>query len=144
MACSRWSAKNLCVAGDCGWRGLTYRTSAVGTCTEAVARIGKIDSRLTVLSACVVCSLPFSEQKVSDTRRIEIARIWESVSYYMPHQTADHLRAIVRAIRSLKGEGYAADADDESVRYWATKADDTRAQSAGKLVNALPLFAIST
>jgi hypothetical protein len=90
---------------------------------------------------------------------MEIARIWESVPYYMPHQTADHLRAIVRAIRSLKGEGYAADADDftndvagicachadwESVRYWATKTHETRSQSSGKIVNALPMFAIST
>jgi len=78
---------------------------------------------------------------------MEIARIWESVPYYMPHQTADHLRAIVRAIRSLKGEGYAADADDftndvagicachadwESVRYWATKTYETRVAEFGE------------
>jgi hypothetical protein len=99
------------------------------------------------ICACVVCSLPFSEQKVSNTIRVEIARIWESVPYYMPHQTADRLRAIVCAIRSLKEEGYAADADDftndaagicachadwESVRYWATKTYETRVAEFGE------------
>jgi hypothetical protein len=97
--------------------------------------------------ACVACSLPLMEQVVSDTRRMEVARIWESVPCYMPHQTADRLTAIIRAIRLLKEEGYAADADDftndaaaicachgdwESVRYWATKTYETRVAEFGE------------
>jgi hypothetical protein len=99
------------------------------------------------ICTCVVCSLPFSEQKASDTRRVEIARIWESVPYYMPHQTVGRLMAMVRAINLLKEEGYAADADDftndaagicachsnwESVQYWATKTYETRVAEFGE------------
>ena len=99
------------------------------------------------ICTCTVCSLPSSEQKASDTRRVEIARIWESVPYFMPHQTADRLRAIVRAVRLLEEESYAADADDftndaaaicachadwESVRYWATKTYETRVAEFGE------------
>jgi hypothetical protein len=99
------------------------------------------------ICSCVVCSLPLSEQKASDRRRAEIARIWESVPYYMPHQTADRLRAIVHAVHLLEEEGYAADKDDftndaaticashadwESVEYWATKTYETRVAEFGE------------
>jgi len=99
------------------------------------------------ICSCVVCSLPFSEQKASDARRVEVARIWESVPYYMPHQTADRLKAIVRAVNLLKEEGYAADADDftndaaaicachadwESAQYWATKTYEIRVAEFGE------------
>jgi hypothetical protein len=78
---------------------------------------------------------------------MEIALIWESVPLYMPHQTADRLTAIIRAIRLLEEEGYPADADDftndaaaicachgdwESVRYWATKTYETRVSEFGE------------
>jgi hypothetical protein len=97
--------------------------------------------------ACVACSLPSLEQVASDVRRMEIALIWESVPFYMPHQTADRLTVIIRAIRLLKEEGYPADADDftndaavicachgdwESVRYWATKTHETRVAEFGE------------
>ena len=97
--------------------------------------------------ACIACSLPSLEQAASDARRKEIARIWDSVPLYMPHQTADRLTAIIRAIRLLEEEGYPADADDftndaaaicachgdwESVRYWATKTYETRVAEFGE------------
>lgn len=100
------------------------------------------------ICTCVVCSLPFLEQKASDTRRVEIAHIWESFTHYMPDQTGtDRLRATVHAIRLMEQEGYDADADDftrdaacicachadwESVRYWATKTYETRVAEFGE------------
>jgi hypothetical protein len=99
------------------------------------------------ICTCIICSLPISERKASDTRRAEIARIWESVPYYTPHQTADRLNAIVRAVHLLEEEGYAADKDDftndaaticachadwESVQYWATKTYETRVAEFGE------------
>ncbi|KIM76903.1 hypothetical protein PILCRDRAFT_77327, partial [Piloderma croceum F 1598] len=99
------------------------------------------------ICSCIICSLPFSEQEASDRRQVEIACIWESVPYYMPHQTADRLGAIVHTVHLLKEEGYAADKDDftndaaaicachadwESVQYWVTKTYKTRVAEFGE------------
>ena len=57
-----------------------------------------------ILCACIACSLPSLEQAASDARRKEIARIWDSVPLYMPHQTADRLTAtFVYSRRKSKG-----------------------------------------
>jgi len=99
------------------------------------------------ICSCIVCALQHPEDDESDRRRVEIARIWESVPYYGPRQTTDRLRAIVRALRLLEEEGYCADSDDftndaaticacysdwESTKYWATKTYETRVAEFGE------------
>ncbi|KAH7928873.1 SET domain-containing protein [Leucogyrophana mollusca] len=97
--------------------------------------------------ACAVCTLPRQESAASDTRRIEVAKIWERIPFYGPSQTSLRLHAIVRALRLLEEEGYAADADDftndaakicsahgdwASVRYWAAKTYESRVAEFGE------------
>ncbi|KAL6299885.1 hypothetical protein BKA93DRAFT_819723 [Sparassis latifolia] len=97
--------------------------------------------------SCATCTLPKKDRLSSDQRRKELTRIWESIPYYNPGQTADRLRAIVRAVRLLDEEGYAADADDftidaagicachsdwASVEYWAMKTYETRVAEFGE------------
>jgi hypothetical protein len=109
--------------------------------------------------ACVTCILPQPEVTASDKRRMEIAKIWESIPRYSPRRTPDRLRAIVRALRLLQKEGYWADADDftidaaaicagysdwESTKYWATKTYETRVAEFGedshRVAEVLPVY----
>jgi SET domain len=97
--------------------------------------------------ACAVCSLQGSDAMISDERRKEIAKIWESVPHFGPKQTKRRLLEIARAVHLLQDEGFHSDVDDftndaasicayhsdwESAAYWARLTYETRVAEFGK------------
>ena len=102
-------------------------------------------TRFGFICGCVTCSLNGPDAIISDQRRTEIARIWDSVPMFL-NQPEKRLREIARAIHLLQDEGYVADFDDftndavaicafhsdwDSAKYWATLTYETRVAEFG-------------
>ena len=107
----------------------------------------RLMNRYMFTCACTACVLQGPAAIASDERRLQVKALWESVPYFLPHQTRDRLLAIVRAIHLLEKEGYAADYDEftvdaaaicayhsdwASATYWATKTYETRVAEFGE------------
>ena len=109
-------------------------------------RQARLKHKLAFTCACTVCALPEPERAASDRRREEVAGLWETVPYFMPHQIVDRLETIALGVRLMREEGYCADADDftndaaaicgyhsdwVAVRYWALETYATRVAEFG-------------
>ncbi|KAI0057661.1 SET domain-containing protein [Artomyces pyxidatus] len=96
--------------------------------------------------ACDACARTGEALRASDARRRTIARLWESVPHYGPRESAGRIAAIVRGVRMMREEGYAADEDDftqdaavmcahhsdwAAARYWGRKTYEARAAEFG-------------
>jgi hypothetical protein len=96
---------------------------------------------------CVACALQGPAAMASDSRRTEIAKLYDSVPHFLPNRTRERLLAITRAIHLLQEESYTADYDDftndaaaicayhsdwASAKYWATKTYETRVAEFGE------------
>jgi hypothetical protein len=122
---------------------VSYLSRVYGSpCASRQARL----SRYNFTCRCVACALQGEEAAASDARRTEITRLYESIDYYSPMQSALRLRAVVRALHLLQEEGYPADADDftvdatapcayhsdwASAKYWAEKTVEIRVAEFG-------------
>jgi hypothetical protein len=106
----------------------------------------RLKSKFNFLCACAACTLPADKQSISDHRRREITRLYDSVPFFMPHQTEARLRAIAQGVRLMLEEGHWADTDDfthdaagicafhsdwASVAYWARRTYEARAAEFG-------------
>ncbi|EIM92048.1 SET domain-containing protein [Stereum hirsutum FP-91666 SS1] len=80
--------------------------------TPRSARRARFERTWGFTCECAVCSLTGDAQIRSDERRTELTRLWKSVPNYDPSQTRQRLLAIVRGVRLLDEERYAADRDD--------------------------------
>ncbi|KAJ7472251.1 SET domain-containing protein [Mycena galericulata] len=97
---------------------------------------------------CTACSLEGAALKASDDRRREMPILWDRMMKHEPRfQGQRVLRDAVRAIRLLREDGYAADADDfagdaaglcalhsdwDSAKYWAKFSYDSRCAEFGE------------
>lgn len=102
--------------------------------TPRAIRQADLRMRYHFTCACTVCALPAAESKASDARRVRLTALWERIPDFAPTQVAERLSVIVEGVRTLKEEGFLADADDftidagcvcayhsdlASARYWA-------------------------
>lgn len=109
-------------------------------------RQARLKTTLRFACTCIACTLPADKQSVSDRRRQQISRLWDSVPMFPPNRTTARLQAIADGVRLMAEEGYCADADDftndaaaiccfhsdwESARYWALKTYSSRTMEFG-------------
>ncbi|KAF8259301.1 hypothetical protein EI94DRAFT_1790574 [Lactarius quietus] len=144
-------APNLCPGPHSAWRGNIHRVhqrqSSIWKATSF--ETGQLRDLLHFTCACTICSLSEAESKKSDSRRMKINKVWETVQKVdpSPSQGNQVLDDIVEALHLLMQEGYLADTDDfsdyaasvcalhsdfVSAQYWAGLKYHTRVAEFGE------------